>query len=139
MLSFYFGNDFKPNHKQIHMNKYKIGDKLNEGIVFFIDASNEHGMIVSPQDLTGTADWDEAVQICIDYRAGGFDDWRLPTIEELNMVFENKNQIGNFTSFSYWSSTQYAEHFAWFKNFVNGLQDNDFKDNTCYVRAIRSF
>lgn len=121
------------------MNKLKIGDEFQGGIVFYLDGSNEHGMIVSKQDLSATADWNEAVKFCTDYRGGGFDDWYLPAIDELNLLYLNKDQVGTFTRFSYWSCTEYAEHFAWFLHFYNGIRDNDFKDNTCYVRAIRTF
>lgn len=121
------------------MHTLNTGDEYQDGIIFYLDETNEHGLIVSKQDLSGTADWDEAIQFCINYRAGGFDNWRLPAIEELNLLYLNKDMIGNFVRFSYWSCTEYAEHFAWFQNFYNGIQDNDFKDNTCYVRAIRNF
>ena len=121
------------------MNTLKIGADFQGGIIFYLDETNEHGLIVSTQDLSGTADWDEAIQYCRDHRAGGFDDWRLPAIDELNLLYLNKDKIGSFERFSYWSCTEYAEHFGWFQHFHNGMQDNDFKDNTCYVRAIRSF
>lgn len=121
------------------MNKLKTGDEFQGGIIFHLDKTNGHGLVVSKQDLSATADWNEAIQFCTDYREGGFDDWRLPTIDELNLVYKNKDQVGSFVRFSYWSSTEYAGHFAWFQNFYTGTQDNDFKDNTCYVRAIRSF
>ena len=121
------------------MPALKTGDEFQGGIIFHLDEANEHGLIVSKQDLSATADWDEAIKFCTDHRAGGFDDWRLPTIDELDLVYKNKDHVGSFVRFSYWSSTEYAGHFAWFQNFYNGMQDNDFKDNTCYVRAIRSF
>ena len=121
------------------MNKLNNGDEFQGGIIFHLDETNEHGLIVSKQDLSATADWDEAIKFCTDYRAGGFDDWRLPTIDELARVYKNKDQVGSFVRFSYWSSTEYAEHFAWFLHFYTGDRDNDFKDNTCYVRAIRAF
>lgn len=121
------------------MNKIKLGEPFQSGIIFYIDETKEHGLIVSTNDLSGTADWDEAIQCCIDYHAGGFTDWRLPSLDELNILYQNKSLAGSFERFSYWSSTEYAEHFAWFQNFYTGIQDNDFKDNTCYVRAIRNF
>ncbi|MEP7164351.1 MAG: DUF1566 domain-containing protein [Ferruginibacter sp.] len=121
------------------MSNLKTGDEFKGGIIFYLDEEGKCGLIVSKLDLSGTADWDEAVQFCNDYRAGDFDDWRLPTKEELNLLYENKSIVGNYERFSYWSCTEYAEHFAWFQNFYNGIQDNDFKDNTCYVRAIRAF
>lgn len=121
------------------MSTLNIGDKFQGGIIFYMDELAEHGMIVSANDLSGTADWDEAVKYCLDHRGGGFSDWRLPTMEELDLLYKSKQLVGDFVRFSYWSSTEYAEHFAWFQNFYNGIQDNDFKDNTCYVRAIRNF
>lgn len=121
------------------MKKLKCGDEFQGGIIFFLDESNEHGLIVSKHDLSATADWNEAIKLCIDQQAGGFADWYLPTIEELDLIYQNKDLVGSFVRFSYWSSTEYAEHFACFQNFYNGMQDNDFKDNTCYVRAIRKF
>ena len=121
------------------MSRLNIGDEFEGGIIFYFDETAEHGLIVSKEDLSATADWDEAMQYAIGYNAAGFNDWRLPTIEELDLIYKSKEQIGDFVRFSYWSSTAYAEHFAWFQNFYNGMQDNDFKDNTCYVRAIRNF
>jgi len=121
------------------MSKLNIGDEFGGGIVFHVDEPGEHGLIVSREDLSATADWDEAVQYCLDYMGGGFKDWHLPSIEQLDLLYKAKDIVGSFVRFSYWSATEYAEHFAWFQNFYNGIQDNDFKDNTCYVRAVRSF
>lgn len=115
-----------------------IGERYAGGIVFYLDGDG-HGLVASPEDLSGTADWDEAVLECTDYRSGGFTDWRLPNTDELNLLFLQKERVGEFVKFSYWSSTTYADHFAWFQDFNTGVQDNDFKDNTCYVRAIRNF
>ena len=32
--------------------------------------------------------------------------WRLPTKDELNILYENKDKIGGFASNNYWSSTE---------------------------------
>lgn len=99
----------------------------------------EHGLIAALNDLSGEADWDEAIEFCANDTSGGFTDWRLPSDEELNLLYLQKDTIGGFVRFSYWSATEYAGPFAFFQNFHSGQRDNDFKDNTCYVRAIRSF
>jgi hypothetical protein len=121
------------------MQSLQLGDEYQGGIIFFINETNTHGLIASKKDLSGEADWDEAIQFCKDYRQDNFADWRLPTDIELNLLFEQKELVGNFVRFSYWSSTEYAQHFAFFQNFYTGEQDNDFKDNTCYVRAVREY
>lgn len=121
------------------MQQLQIGDEYQGGVIFFLDATNEHGLIASKHDLSGEADWDEAMDFCSQYTAGGFTDWRLPSDIELNLIYLQKGKLGEFVRFSYWSSSEYAGHFAFFQNFYTGEQDNDFKDNTCYVRAVRSF
>jgi len=51
---------------------------------------------------------DTAVQLCVDYTLNGYNDWFLPSEDELNMMYENlkKQDIGNFSDEYYWSSTQ---------------------------------
>ncbi|MEP6677302.1 MAG: DUF1566 domain-containing protein [Ferruginibacter sp.] len=120
------------------MGKLKIGDKHEGGIIFYLDETG-HGLIASPQDLSGTADWEEAMQYCDEYSNDGVTGWRLPDTDELNLLFLQKENIGEYIKFSYWSSTVYADHFAWFQDFNTGTRDNDFKDNTCYVRAVKNF
>ncbi len=121
------------------MQHLNIGDEYGGGIIFFVDETNEHGLIASAKDLSGEADWNEAMEFCAQYKVDEYSDWRLPTEEELNILYLQKEKVGAFVRFSYWSATEYAGHFAFFQNFYTGERDNDFKDNTCYVRAIRSF
>ena len=121
------------------MQQPALGDEYQGGIVFFLDETKSFGLIASKNDLSGESDWEEAVQFCKDYRGGENTDWYLPSETELNLLFEQKNLLGNFVRFSYWSATEYARHFAFFQNFYTGERDNDFKENTCYVRAVREF
>ena len=120
------------------MSDLKVGDFYEGGIIVQL-IEDCHGLVVSAEDISGTDDWEEAIYDCSDYKAGGFSDWRLPNMDELNLIFLQKEYIGEYVKFSYWSSTEYADHFAWFQDFNTGTQDNDFKDNTCYVRAVRNF
>ena len=89
---------------------------------------------VMTQDL-GDMTWDDAVKACADLGEG----WRLPTNEELNILFENKDKIGGFAIKSYWSSTEVGIYGAWNQYFFNGYQFNDFKFNHGYVRPVRAF
>jgi S1-C subfamily serine protease len=58
-----------------------------------------------------------AVQTCNECRIGGFDDWYLPSIDELTRVYEQRNLIGGFLLGDYCSSTEmgskdaYSIHF----------------------------
>lgn len=81
-----------------------------------------------------------AARICGDLVMNGYSDWYLPSKDELNKLFINKNDIGNFSSDSYWSSSEYNYVFVWSQNFTTGLQDFGYNKNNAYhVRAVRSF
>tara|TARA_R110000868_G_C10606854_1_gene741026 strand:- start:247 stop:627 length:381 start_codon:yes stop_codon:yes gene_type:complete len=88
---------------------------------------------VYPKDL-GRMSWNEANKACANLGDG----WRLPTKEELNIIYENKNVVGGFANDYYWSSTEYDSNYAWFQNFNYGFQYNSNKNYTFYVRAVRT-
>ena len=87
---------------------------------------------VMTEDL-GKMTWDEAKKACKNLGDG----WHLPTKDELNLLYENKEKIGGFKSF-YWSSTEDDSNLAWFQNFINGYQYNDGELDVNHVRAVRS-
>lgn len=68
--------------------------------------------------------------------------WRLPTKEELNLMFKNlhKKGLGGFADNGYyWSSSEYSAKFAWSQDFGDGSQDYNNKDYYFRVRCVRSF
>ena len=85
-------------------------------------------------------DW-YAAQVCDNYTNNGFDDWFLPSKEELNQLYINKNYVGNLGTYEYWSSTQGGiKGNAWFQQFSGGNQVLAIDLTTGkYVRAIRAF
>jgi formylglycine-generating enzyme required for sulfatase activity len=62
------------------------------------------------------------------------DGWRLPTIEECFIMYNNKVITGGV----YWSSTENDDIFAWSFYFSNGNANFNYKVNSNYVRAVRS-
>lgn len=65
-------------------------------------------------------------------------DWRLPTKEELNSLYKNKEKLGGFASDIYWSSSENYMHYAWIQHFRDGMQYNPTNDTSkFYVRAVR--
>lgn len=85
---------------------------------------------VYPKDL-GQHNWEDAKKICEDLGDG----WRLPTREELHLMWLNKDD--SFAAAYYWSSSEYSNYNAWHQNFYNGNQFYYVKNNTYYVRAVR--
>ena len=51
-----------------------------------------------------------------------YNDWFLPSINQLSCVRKNRNQVGGFNGVFYWSSTEYSvipNFSAWFMTFAN--------------------
>jgi hypothetical protein len=73
------------------------------------------------------------------HRGGGYDDWYLPSKDELNLLYLQKTEDDGFASASYWSSTENSKKYAYRQYFVNGDQQVYDKSNLIYVRAVRAF
>ncbi len=92
--------------------------------------------------------WQYAKAYCENLTLGGFSDWRLPNIYELNTLLDNTKSskpyvidgIENIASSHYWSSTTNASNSsnAWNVNFNNGNDDWNNKTNSNYVRCVRA-
>jgi hypothetical protein len=90
-----------------------------------------------------------AAKLCLDLVSGGQNDWYLPSIQELNMLWNNYftvvkslAQISGATqlgSAAYWSSSEGNSSSAWTFAFSDGDADNDGKSMTGFVRAVRAF
>jgi len=82
-----------------------------------------------------------ASQICKNLVLNTFSDWYLPSKDELNLMYVNlhRENIGNFNSYYYWSSSEYNSSYVWIQYFLDGRQCSDYKNYTYYVRALRSF
>ena len=125
---------------KLNMTKSNSGKLANGGIIVYTDEKGEHGLVCSISDL-GNANWNDAKEQCEVYNEGGFSDWRLPTKDELQLIYLllHKRKIGGFASSIFWSSTEFNKSSAWLQDFDNGLQDNYSTDNGCNVRAVRAF
>ena len=89
---------------------------------------------VMTEDL-GKMNWLKAKQACVDLGDG----WRLPTIDELNILYINKDKIGGFSRNFYWSSKEDYYDSSWGQNLFFGLQYYNDKSYNAEVRSVRSF
>jgi hypothetical protein len=78
---------------------------------------------------------------------GGYDDWFLPSRDELGLMYENlkKQRIGGFSNDVYWSSSGTGVYIdvgmtgVWQINFFDGRQINAHYYNEGRIRAVRQF
>jgi hypothetical protein len=87
-----------------------------------------------------------AAQVTSYYSQGGYDDWFLPSKDELDFIYKNLKQknLGEFSSGYYWSSSHFNGIYgddtrAWGQRFRDGSQDYLVKSGTNSVRAVRAF
>ena len=87
-----------------------------------------------------------AAQICNDLSMNGYDDWFLPSKDEIYLMWTNRNKINitasnnggaNLATDNYWSSTEYDYGVAW--HMTSGYFYHHITNNTYRVRAIRAF
>ena len=81
-----------------------------------------------------------AARLCGDLVLNGYNDWFLPSKDELYKLYLNKNAIGGFADDYYWSSSETNADFAWNQKFyAMGNQLSGHKSLFFRVRAVRAF
>ena len=93
-----------------------------------------------------------AALVCANYQGGGYGDWYLPSIDELDLMYTNLHSVGlgGFVHWSYWSSTEIDLDTAWRQYFGLFGDDQDshkgewiawskLASDTIGVRAVRAF
>jgi uncharacterized repeat protein (TIGR02543 family) len=108
--------------------------------------ANSNAIITQVEEAGGTAT-PYAAKICRDYRGGGFDNWFLPSRDELALLYAQKDvtRSGGFTSENayggYWSSSEFSAGNAWSQYFTpaSGQQQGTSKGYGRLVRPIRAF
>jgi len=89
-----------------------------------------------------SGEWDTAAQKVFDLEFGGFNDWFLPSRDELDQMYGNlkRRNLGNFKEEWYWSSTQFNsfnQPSVHLQNFANGRMSSGGVREQYYVRPIR--
>jgi hypothetical protein len=114
---------------------------------------------------SGQSDWDgfsnsnaitsqsghitSAASLCSNSTNGGFSDWYLPALQELNTLWNNyvhvSRSLSSITGASqliktnYWSSSELDNLNAWAIAFFNGISFSNSKTSSFAIRAVRKF
>jgi Protein of unknown function (DUF1566) len=95
--------------------------------------------------MAGCTEAGIAARICSDLVLNGYNDWYLPSKDELNQLYINRVAIGGFNDpdQEYWSSSEgpVAQDggSAWVQEIGSGFQVAIYKHTYYAVRAVRSF
>jgi len=78
------------------------------------------------------------------YNYNGYSDWYIPSINELQLLKDNKSYVGGFSSATdwqamYWSSSESTQTYAFILNFNVLMANYDDKAKVFKIRPIRQF
>jgi hypothetical protein len=106
------------------------------------------GLMWQKKDSDAELDWYGALQYCKEQQSGGFSDWRLPYIDELQSIYDPSANVQNFginwhvkgriaVSGGAWSNSIGRDsHQAWFFYFQNGGRVSYPVDSTAGMHAL---
>jgi hypothetical protein len=91
---------------------------------------------IAQNDFTDQLNWSTAKLKCEEIGEG----WRLPTISELEEIFENKEQynFANYGYWTYWSIEELNEEESISFSGVEGNITTHLKTTNNYVRAVKN-
>jgi hypothetical protein len=127
---------------------HQLGEAFGGGTIFYVDATQEHGLIAAPSDISGHSGtypegyftWIDARANCDALTAGGYTDWHLPSITELKLLNNQKGIISGIMIDTYWSSSPSYADVAWLFSFIDGKQWDHGKQGYAYrARPVRDF
>ncbi|MBR2165331.1 MAG: hypothetical protein IJ915_02145 [Paludibacteraceae bacterium] len=97
--------------------------------------------IVLPYDLVSSTMYGSynAYNKCSNLVAYDYDDWELPALSVLQLIYKNKNSIGGFTNKPYWSSSNKSSYYYYYVDFSNGTVDYQDDDYYAEVRPVRKY
>jgi len=103
------------------------------------------GIMVQKENITNNyINWTSADNLCNNSTVGGYTDWRLPTLDELLAMYNNRYAIGGFLNDSYysyyWTSSYDSNNNYYQVDFLDGSTTSHYYSASYgyYARAVRT-
>lgn len=105
---------------------------------------NAMGNSAYKEDSGAETTEDYAANLCLDLVYNEYDDWFLPSKEELNLMYVNlcKASMGNFAKNPYWTSSESSKNAecAWLQDFLNSYRTDAYRYYELpQIRPARAF
>ena len=161
-------NEFYGEANSFYAERFPIGVQNGRLYSSVADAFSYEGaypnLMVAGDDATGATDGDRiawktdgkltAFDVCRSYREGGYNDWRLPRLSELALIYLNQESLKKMRGFTpltevYWSGSEYQvstsdqdrkhSEQVWIIDFGNTSPNatNSVKSDTKKIRCVR--
>jgi len=128
----------KAIENEIPVAEFKPGQHDQGGTIVYINASGMHGLILADKEF-GLLNFETATKRTLAYKYEGFGDWRLPSKEELNLIYTSRQSLSPMSPGMMWSSTNVNQVSAWTQDMDNGNIGYLDKGMSCITRAVRTF
>ena len=106
------------------------GKSNTEKLVAFMDINGK-----AYSDSSGTSTAEYAAKKCLDYSYGGYDDWFLPSLKELDQMYINlkKNGLGSFKEYGYDNSNSLN-----YRNYYYYWSSSENNSSEAYASSLRT-
>jgi hypothetical protein len=145
------GTEANPAESTVPADCPGIGDTCSDKTIY-AGRSPETGerMFTLSADAPLLMKWEAATDYAADLSANGHTDWRLPTKEELHVLYENRNkgalkgtfdESASHSSGRHWSASEHPDDGAglgWAQRFSDGNRGWYWKYDAASVRLVRS-
>lgn len=111
---------------------------IDGSIYVGVSPDTDRPLYVMPQDLPERHHPRSADRTAASLSFGGQSDWRVPSMNELKLLYINRVAIGGFNEGRYWTSTESNDYNRWYQCFKNGYLDyHRFRNPMYNVRCVR--
>lgn len=121
--------------------EYWIGDKLPDGTVYAgVSPDTGNPLYTTAQDSGRQLVWKKACEYAVMLDAQAYRDWRVPTQNELDVLYRGRNLIGGFSMTGwYWSESAASHGMIWVQRFSDGHQFSHHAHalEGLYLRCVR--